>query len=214
VVVAVNDEWRARAACFGADPELFFSPDQEGNGGAPSWTPHAALTICARCPVVAECRKWAIDTGQAGVWGGMTEAERRSTHRRATRRPSIDDTRQPRVNGSYTITPEDEARRRQLWKEGHLDAEIGAEVGRTTDVIREWRDRRGLKSNNTRRFGRTPKRVHELRMSLHQSQRTDAEIATLTKSTVEAIKHWRHKHGLTANRGKAPSNRPLQKVTA
>jgi len=206
----MNDDWFDNAACRGESTELFYQPDWEcKDGGAPPlWTPAPALAICDRCPVVAECRKWATDTSQAGVWGGTTEEERRRIRRRATRSTGPG---QPRAGGSYTITPEDEARRRQLWKEGHTDAEIAVRVGRTTDVIREWRDRRGLKNNKQTR---TPQWVHELRTSLYQSGRTDAEIAAVTKSTVPAIKAWRRKQGLPANRPATQTDQPRQKVTA
>ena len=37
-----------------------------------------AKAVCRRCPVMIQCRTWALTTGQAaGVWGGMSEDERR-----------------------------------------------------------------------------------------------------------------------------------------
>jgi WhiB family transcriptional regulator, redox-sensing transcriptional regulator len=42
-----------------------------------------AKTVCRRCPVVTECLAWALESGQdAGVWGGMSEDERRALLRR------------------------------------------------------------------------------------------------------------------------------------
>ena len=42
--------------------------------------------MCNRCPVTAECLAWALESGQdAGVWGGMSEDERRALKRRRTR---------------------------------------------------------------------------------------------------------------------------------
>ena len=42
--------------------------------------------MCRRCDVVESCLKWAIETGQdAGVWGGLSEDERRALKRRAAR---------------------------------------------------------------------------------------------------------------------------------
>jgi WhiB family redox-sensing transcriptional regulator len=39
----------------------------------------AAKKICERCPVLAECRSYALEREERfGVWGGLTEAERRS----------------------------------------------------------------------------------------------------------------------------------------
>ena len=45
-----------------------------------------AKAICRRCTVVDVCLKWAIESGQdAGVWGGMSEDERRALKRRNAR---------------------------------------------------------------------------------------------------------------------------------
>lgn len=45
-----------------------------------------AKTICGGCPVSAACLRWAIDAGvDHGVWGGMSEEERRNLKRRTTR---------------------------------------------------------------------------------------------------------------------------------
>ncbi|MGI8814195.1 MAG: WhiB family transcriptional regulator [Pseudonocardia sp.] len=42
-----------------------------------------AKSVCRRCPVNPECLAWALDSGQdAGVWGGMSEDERRALTRR------------------------------------------------------------------------------------------------------------------------------------
>jgi WhiB family redox-sensing transcriptional regulator len=45
-----------------------------------------ARAICMQCDVRLQCLEWALATGQdAGVWGGMSEEERRAL-RRARRR--------------------------------------------------------------------------------------------------------------------------------
>jgi WhiB family redox-sensing transcriptional regulator len=72
--------WRDRAACLGENPELFF-PD--GNTGPARLQTEKAKAVCRRCPVVEACLTWAMDSGQdAGVWGGLSEAERRTLKRR------------------------------------------------------------------------------------------------------------------------------------
>ena len=76
-------DWRQRAACLGEDPELFFpvadirsAPEQLA----------VAKAVCARCPVIDTCLTWSLQTGQnTGVWGGMSEAERRTLRRPAAR---------------------------------------------------------------------------------------------------------------------------------
>jgi WhiB family redox-sensing transcriptional regulator len=72
-------EWVHRALCKDEDPELFFPV---GSTGPAVSQMAAAKAVCARCPVRGECLKWAIDTAQdAGVWGGLSEDERRALHR-------------------------------------------------------------------------------------------------------------------------------------
>ena len=45
-----------------------------------------AKAVCRSCEVVDTCLKWAMESGQdSGVWGGMSEDERRAMKRRAAR---------------------------------------------------------------------------------------------------------------------------------
>ena len=74
-------DWRDDAACRDADPELFF-PD--GDIRSARAQVKMAKLICRGCPVSATCLNWALASGQeAGIWGGLTEDERRRLHRRA-----------------------------------------------------------------------------------------------------------------------------------
>ena len=76
-------DWRHRAVCRDEDPELFFPV---GTSGPAIAQVAEAKTVCARCPVVSECLAWALESGQdAGVWGGMSEDERRALKRRNAR---------------------------------------------------------------------------------------------------------------------------------
>jgi WhiB family redox-sensing transcriptional regulator len=62
-----------------------------GNTGPALLQIDEAKDIChTRCPVIDQCLQWALDTRQdSGVWGGMSEDERRRMKRRAARnRPS------------------------------------------------------------------------------------------------------------------------------
>ena len=73
-------DWRHDAACRDEDPELFFPI---GNTGPAIIQIDEAKAVCRRCPVVEECLLWALERGQdAGVWGGLSEDERRSLKRR------------------------------------------------------------------------------------------------------------------------------------
>ena len=77
--------WRDSAACLDKDPELFF-PIGDGTAKVPSAQVVEAKKVCQGCPVRATCLAWALDTGQdAGVWGGLSEGERRAMKRRARR---------------------------------------------------------------------------------------------------------------------------------
>jgi WhiB family redox-sensing transcriptional regulator len=85
--------WRQRAACLESDPEIFFPVGVTG----PALEQIAqAKSICASCEVRTQCLDWALATHQnAGVWGGMTEDERREQriHRRRARGQTDDPTR-------------------------------------------------------------------------------------------------------------------------
>lgn len=76
-------DWRHRAVCRDEDPELFFPI---GNTGPALRQIDDAKRVCGRCPVSDDCLTWAISTGQdSGVWGGLSEDERRALKRRRAR---------------------------------------------------------------------------------------------------------------------------------
>ena len=75
--------WRNRATCLGEDPELFFPI---GHGGPAFVQIEEAKAICRRCEVVETCLRWALESGaDTGVWGGLSDDERRSLKRRRAR---------------------------------------------------------------------------------------------------------------------------------
>ena len=71
--------WRSRALCAGDDTELWFPV---GSGDADP----RAKAVCQMCRVRTDCLEYALATGQAGYWGGMTEDERKAERRRRQRR--------------------------------------------------------------------------------------------------------------------------------
>ena len=76
-------DWRHRAACLDEDPELFFPI---GNTGPALLQIEEAKQVCRRCDVRDACLQWALEAGQDhGVWGGLSEDERRALKRRAAR---------------------------------------------------------------------------------------------------------------------------------
>ena len=80
-------DWRHRARCRDVDPELFFPV---GTTGPAEAQVQSAKSICTLCTVREECLQWALDTAQdAGVWGGLSEEERRAMRRGQRRRVRI-----------------------------------------------------------------------------------------------------------------------------
>ncbi|MFN8126556.1 MAG: WhiB family transcriptional regulator [Candidatus Nanopelagicales bacterium] len=76
-------DWRHSAACRDEEPELFFPI---GNTGPALQQIDDAKRVCHSCDVQEACLNWAIESGQdAGVWGGLSEDERRSLKRRRAR---------------------------------------------------------------------------------------------------------------------------------
>jgi WhiB family redox-sensing transcriptional regulator len=72
----VMQDWRAYAACAETDPDLFFAPGAIEH--------KLAKRICRLCPVRQECLAYAMDEPvDHGIWGGLTERERRRYRRRA-----------------------------------------------------------------------------------------------------------------------------------
>lgn len=66
--------FRGRALCAEVDPELHF-PDKGGSS-------RAAKRVCGDCEVRAECLTWALTHGEKyGIWGGLSENERRRLNR-------------------------------------------------------------------------------------------------------------------------------------
>ncbi|WP_172387707.1 WhiB family transcriptional regulator [Streptomyces sp. MNP-20] len=77
-------DWRHNAVCREEDPELFFPI---GTTGPALLQIEEAQAVCRRCPVIGQCLQWALESGaEDGVWGGLSEDERRRLKRRAARR--------------------------------------------------------------------------------------------------------------------------------
>jgi WhiB family redox-sensing transcriptional regulator len=78
--------WRHYAACRGQDPEMFFNGDSDLSRRQLE----QAKAVCGGCAVRSVCLEWAVLAGvEHGVWGGLSEDERRipkrRTHRTRTR---------------------------------------------------------------------------------------------------------------------------------
>ena len=68
--------WQERALCAQTDPEAFF-PEKGGST-------REAKKVCRGCEVRAECLEFALEKDERfGIWGGMSERERRRLKREA-----------------------------------------------------------------------------------------------------------------------------------
>lgn len=64
-----------------------------------------AKKVCRQCPVRDLCLQWALErVEEHGVWGGMTEQERRAMRRRNTEQADVVDVPEPR-HADDTPTP-------------------------------------------------------------------------------------------------------------
>jgi WhiB family redox-sensing transcriptional regulator len=71
--------WQAHAACRGEMGHDFYPPANGERRPERRLRESRAKAVCARCPVRAECLDMAVANGERyGVWGGLTDAERRS----------------------------------------------------------------------------------------------------------------------------------------
>src|ERR1700758_2265271 len=69
-VVEARTAWVSKALCSSSDPDVLFVSGK---------AQRKATAICRHCPVVAECLADALDNRvEFGVWGGMTERQRRA----------------------------------------------------------------------------------------------------------------------------------------
>jgi WhiB family redox-sensing transcriptional regulator len=70
--------WQYRAACKGPQSNLFFAPNHMERKEERLARESAAKAICRTCPVLAECREYALLVREPhGIWGGLNEYERR-----------------------------------------------------------------------------------------------------------------------------------------
>lgn len=68
--------WQAEALCAQTDPEAFF-PEKGGST-------REAKRVCQSCTVRAECLEYALANDERfGIWGGLSERERRKLKRAA-----------------------------------------------------------------------------------------------------------------------------------
>jgi WhiB family redox-sensing transcriptional regulator len=69
-------QWQERSLCAQTDPEAFF-PEKGGST-------REAKRVCLSCEVRVECLEYALENDERfGIWGGLSERERRRVKKRA-----------------------------------------------------------------------------------------------------------------------------------
>ncbi|GAC1309502.1 MAG: transcriptional regulator WhiB2 [Acidimicrobiales bacterium] len=67
-------DWKSKANCMGVDPDLFF-PER-------GMSTREAKEVCKGCVVREDCLEYALANGEKfGIWGGLSERERRRIRR-------------------------------------------------------------------------------------------------------------------------------------
>lgn len=114
-----GSSWKAYGVCAQTDPELFF-PEKGGSAKTPK-------LLCAGCPVLQECRDWALANDERfGVWGGLSERERRRIINKQRDKPA-------RPVDAWTARRDRTIRR--LTDEGYSAAEIAIRIGCTQRTV-------------------------------------------------------------------------------
>lgn len=83
------ETWLLSANCLGRT-DLFFAPDEAESRSERRVRESAAKAVCHACLVRSECLEEALAADERfGIWGGLTERERRSARRthRTERQP-------------------------------------------------------------------------------------------------------------------------------
>lgn len=80
----MSADWRDRAECAGVPDGIFFPASSARVDKTPDYFWHNARSICAVCPVIAECAEDALKHEEWGFRGGLTPAEQASLRRNAS----------------------------------------------------------------------------------------------------------------------------------
>jgi WhiB family redox-sensing transcriptional regulator len=87
----ITDDWRVFSNCLDIDPDLFF-PER----GA---SQKEAKAVCRSCIVREECLEYALDNHEKfGIWGGLSERERRRYLRQRARAKAAKDKHRPNTD--------------------------------------------------------------------------------------------------------------------
>lgn len=80
-MLSIDRTWQPVALCRGSHSHLFFPPSSAERKDERERREMRAKSICNICPVNTECLDYALTIREPyGIWGGLTETERRSMH--------------------------------------------------------------------------------------------------------------------------------------
>lgn len=120
-------EWYERALCREVDGEIFY-PEKGG-------TVEPAKAVCRNCDVRRECLEYALSRNEEfGVWGGLSERERRALKQRKTRGASVQPIRRRQRPG---LADHHQAIVEMLERDATW-AEIGQAIGYSTDAVKAY----------------------------------------------------------------------------
>ncbi|MGI9584336.1 MAG: WhiB family transcriptional regulator [Acidimicrobiia bacterium] len=84
-VTSPDRAWQPVALCSGNHSHLFFPPSTQERKEERERREIRAKAVCQVCPVNGECRDYAMTIREPyGIWGGLTETERRHALSRAS----------------------------------------------------------------------------------------------------------------------------------
>jgi len=96
---------------------------------------------------------------------------------------------------SHCLSPEEEARRLELYNQGLSDYEIASFASCSAEGIASWRRRRGLSAHRKHK-------EYDQRLELYHQGLSDAEIASIVGCEQRTICNWRKCHGLLPHQRK------------
>lgn len=85
-IIAAHTDWMDHGACRDEDPDLHFPIGETSKADRRQIT--EAKQVCATCPVLEQCREFGMDEPH-GIWGGLSEQERREMRSATSRHRSL-----------------------------------------------------------------------------------------------------------------------------
>jgi WhiB family transcriptional regulator, redox-sensing transcriptional regulator len=176
--------WWLLAACRYEDPDLFFPVSAIGKSLQQA---AEAKAVCAGCPVRAECLAFALRTKQVhGIWGGMTEEERRQAAKPGEREAWMPQER-PGLGAFADDRVPEEAGAAACQGPGGVNAasrDAGADPGRHYPAawVEELAERLAMAARAAC-SRMTPPALEELRASVERASRLSAGAGWQRKAT-------------------------------